>query len=62
MNKANSSLETLVNEGLIGGDFAAILAEDKEEGATIVSILKSAIAATANAYEEAIRTNVPFNI
>jgi hypothetical protein len=59
MEDKNTSLESLMADGLIGAGLGALLSNDKEEGALIGALLGAAIAATANASEEARKTAVP---
>lgn len=59
MKDENVGIETLIEGGLIGAAFGALLSKDAEEGAVIGALLGAAFSATLKAGEEAQKTKVP---
>ena len=62
MDNDNEIVKNLVAGGIIGAALGALIADDKQEGATIGAIAGTVILATLKANDEAKKTHVPFYV
>ncbi len=62
MENENKIVENLIAGGIIGAALGALIADDKQEGASIGAIAGAVILATLKANEAAKKTKVPFYI
>lgn len=60
MNGQNKNLEHLVNEGYLESSVAQHFAKDAKESREIAAVIGAAIDSTESAYNEALKSNIPF--